>query len=178
MGSGLTESELRCDMAVAAFDRVARDMDRKWGIDRLPELVSQETADRYAVALSQMNAAISAGDIQLTQHKANVCIRGMSVMDQEATSLGHLPATGDFWEVQIGGFKAAILKDGCEWQAAAERRPDLKFFTLREAALAIRAYCEALPVLEAKAQFPGAEIVKADPLPASFFDAGGDQIPF
>ena len=35
MNPGASEAELRCDYAVAPFDRVALDMERIWGIDRL-----------------------------------------------------------------------------------------------------------------------------------------------
>ena len=62
MHSGATAAEIRCDLATGPFDRLCREMDRKWGQDRLPELVAPETAARWGMALANLNAAIASQD--------------------------------------------------------------------------------------------------------------------
>jgi hypothetical protein len=37
-------------------------MDKKWGVDRLVELVSPDMAERYGAAMAKLNAAIDARD--------------------------------------------------------------------------------------------------------------------
>ena len=65
------------DMAVVAFDRTTLEMDRKWGIDRLVDLVTPDMAIKYGQALARMNEAISDGsDPTLAQRRANDCVIG------------------------------------------------------------------------------------------------------
>jgi hypothetical protein len=160
---GADKADIECDYAIGPFDRMAIAMDRKWGIDRLPTLVSPETAAKYGSAVAKLNAALEAHDPKEAVARAGVCVRGMQVMDAEAEAAGHQPAAGDFWEAEADGFKFGILADASQWQAAREKRPDLIFFSLREVALAMKARCETAPVAEVKETFPGAEISGINP---------------
>ena len=73
---GATREQIMVDMAVVAFDRTALEMDRKWGIDRLVDLVTPDMAIKYGQALARMNEAISDGsDPTLAQRRANDCVR-------------------------------------------------------------------------------------------------------
>lgn len=177
----VSASENACHYAIAPFDRAATEMEKKWGIDRLPELVSPEMAAKYGMALGQMNEAAANRDPQLTAHKAAICIRGLHAMDAEATAAGHRPATGAYTEYELDGWKMAVLHDQREWQSAKEARPDLTFFTMREVALAMRSWCQALPIEKVKHHFPAATVKNlpdGEKLPASFWATGGDFIPF
>lgn len=74
---GASREQIMVDMAVVAFDRTALEMDRKWGIDRLVDLVTPDMAIKYGQALARMNEAISDGsDPTLAQRRANDCVRG------------------------------------------------------------------------------------------------------
>lgn len=177
----VTAAESACYHAVAPFDRVAREMEKKWGIDRLPELVSASMSQRYGAALAHMNECINERDPAKTAAAAQNCIRGLQAMDAEATAAGHQPATGAFWEYELDGWKFAVLHDEREWQTAKDARPELTFFTMREAALAMRSWCQALPIEKIKHHLPAATVSKLPPgekLPASFWATGGDIIPF
>ncbi|MGB1215023.1 MAG: hypothetical protein ACPG4X_16770 [Pikeienuella sp.] len=160
-------------------------MDRKWGIDQLPALVSPETATRYGHAISDLNAAIAKSDPASVLACANNCIKGMGVMDAEATASGHHPASGDFWEYALPPqegdpeFRIAVMRDSAEWQAAKARRPDLRFFTMREVAIALQHYSGRFPIGEVKDCFPGATITKINEPQKAPIDwvNGGDPIP-
>jgi hypothetical protein len=49
-------NEVACDLALGGLDRMAREMDRKWVVDRLPDLVSPEMAAKYGSAMGRLNA--------------------------------------------------------------------------------------------------------------------------
>lgn len=177
----VTKEQNACHHAVAPFDRAAADMERKWGIDRLPELVSPELAARFGTAVSEMNEAMENRDAALTAQKAAACIRGLGVLDAEATAAGHQPATGSHWEYELDGWTIAVLHDDREWQTFKDQRPDLTYFTKREVALALKSWCEAHPIEKIKHHFPAATISKlpkGEKLPPSFWATGGDVIPF
>lgn len=179
LNPALTQDEIQCDYAIAPFDRQAREMDRKWGIDRLPELVSVATAEKYGLAVAHLNACIAECDPAKVAAAAQNCIKGMSVMDAEATAVGHQPATGDVWEADVDGYRFGILKDGAEWQAAQERRPSLLLFTMREIGVLLRAAKTDHPLLAEAKKFGGAQITKFTPkLTTEFFEKGGDEIPW
>jgi hypothetical protein len=88
MSPDATKAQIECDYAIAPMDRLALEMDRKWGIDRLPELVTPEMATRYGQAMAHMNECIRLGDPAKCVAAANNCIRGLHAMDAEATKLG------------------------------------------------------------------------------------------
>ena len=162
-------------MATAPFDRVCIEMDRKWGVDRLPELVSPQTAERWGLALANLNAAIAANDPALTTARVAACLRGLAVMDAEAEAAGHKPSDPDIWEYDLDGFRFGVIAEGREWRAAEAKRPGLVIFNMREVALALKASRVVNAVVEAaKQNFPGAQIVNIKPTKKDF----DDEIPF
>lgn len=178
-----TRDEIACDHAVAPFDRAALHYEKIWGIDRLPELVSPETAARYGYAMADLNAAIESCDPEAVAACVNNCIRGMEVMDAEATARGAEPARGDFWEYRLEDgnpepFHFAVIEDSAEWVQAKDKRPELQFFTMREVAIALQAYTASKLFAAVKEKFPQSEIVKITNKPKVDWKAGGDTIEF
>lgn len=174
---GVPSAEIECDYAIAPMTRIAEQMDRKWGIDRLCELVSTETATRYGVAIAYLNECIDGKDAAKCADAANNCIRGMEAMDKEATALNRPRVKGAYAEYVLGDFKMALVLDDKEWPAVKDARPDLMMFTVREAAIALKAYAEVVPMGEVKAHFPDAKLAKAPtPATAKFFQ--DTDIPF
>lgn len=170
------KDEIQCDYGVAPLDRVALEYDRKWGIDRLPELVSTDTASKYGFSIGKLNEALAANDPEQTKAWAAVCIRGLHAMDAEAAKLGRKPASGKYIEGELDGWKFGILLDDAEWQTAQDERPDLKFFTIREAAIALRTKMDTGPIAEIKKAFPGAQVVEHRRTPLE--EMLNDTIPF
>ena len=166
---------IMCDYALAPVDRMAIQMDEKWGIDRLPELVSVEMAQKYGSAVAKMNAAVEACDVEECRIRCEVVIRGMQAMDAEAERIGAQKASTDVWEVKINGKLFGVMKDGRAWKAIKAQRPELELLTLREVGLAYSWFRDNWAgELEkaAKQSFPGAEL--AD-IKGKLFD---DPIPF
>jgi hypothetical protein len=170
-----SKDSIMCDYAIGPVDQAARQMDRKWGVDRLVELVSVEMATKYGSAMAKLNAAIDANDPEECKLRAEVVIRGLAAMDAEAERLGAQRASTEVWEFELDGVVYAIMKDGRSWPEIKAQRPDVEVLTMREVLLAYRAWKETRAAefeAAAKQIFPGAEItdVKIGPL--------DDPIPF
>lgn len=168
--SGINDkSAIMCDMALAPVDRLADQMNRKWGIDVLPELVSPEMAMRYGSAVAKMNDAAGEYNVEETLARAEVCMRGLKALDAEAERIGAERASLDIWQFDLDGVAIGIMKEGRSWPSIREEHPHLEMYTMREVALALRFYKEhgvSLMVEEVKEYFPGAEMtqIKRKPL--------------
>jgi hypothetical protein len=152
-----TAAQVRCDMVLAPFDKACREMDIRWGVNVLPELVSTESAAKWGKAMAGLNAAIDAQDPDKTKFWCEVCIRGLNAMDAEAVALGRQVSDPDIWEYELDGTVFGIIADNREWPAAYAKRPGIAIYTLREVAVALQAHKNGL-VNAAKLAFPGAEI--------------------
>lgn len=170
-----SKDAIMCDYALAPVDRLAIQMDEKWGIDVLPELVSVSMSQKYGSAVAKMNAAVEAGDVDECRKRCEVVIRGLQAMDAEAERTGAQRASTDVWEVEIDGKLFGIMKDGRSWRTVKKQRPELELLTLREVGLAYSWFRDNWAgELEkaAKQSFPGAEIID---IKGKLFD---DPIPF
>ena len=154
---GATANEIKSDLALAPFDAAVREMNRKWGIDRLPELVSVESAAKWGKAMAGLNGAIDAHDPDKVKFWVEVCLRGLASMDAEAVTLGRPVSDPMIWEHEYEGTIFGIIADGREWPAAYAKRPGIAIHTMREVAVALHEYRNGL-VNAVKLAFPGAEV--------------------
>lgn len=152
-----TANEIRADLSLAPFDKAVREMDRKWGVDVLPELVSVESAEKWGKAMAGLNGAIDAQDPDKVKFWVEVCLRGLAAMDAEAVSLGRPVSDPMIWEYEYEGTTFGIIEDGREWPAAYAKRPGIAIHTMREVAIALHAHRNGL-VDAVKLSFPGAEV--------------------
>jgi hypothetical protein len=154
---GATANEIKADLALAPFDAAVREMDRKWGVDRLPELVSVESAAKWGRAMAGLNGAIDAHDPDKVKFWVEVCLRGLASMDAEAVTLGRPVSDPMIWEHEYEGKVYGIIADGREWPAAYAKRPGIAIHTMREVAVALHEHRNGL-VNAVKLAFPGAEV--------------------
>ena len=152
-----TANEIRADLSLAPFDKAVREMDKKWGVDRLPELVSVESAEKGGKAMAGLNGAIDAQDPDKVKFWVEVCLRGLAAMDAEAVALGRPVSDPMIWEHEYEGTVYGIIEDGREWPAAYAKRPGIAIHTMREVAVALHAHRNGL-VDAIKLSFPGAEV--------------------
>lgn len=164
-----TASQVRCDMALAPFDKACRAMDVRWGINVLQELVSVESADKWARALAGLNEAIWAEDPDKVKFWCEVCIRGLNAMDAEAVALGRQVSDPDIWEYEYEGTIFGIIQDGREWPAAYAKRPNIAIHTMREVAIALHEHRNGL-VNAVKLSFHGAEVQQVRSKPGDLED--------
>lgn len=152
-----TAEEVRCDMCLAPFDKACTKMDLRWGVNVLPELVSVESASKWGKALAGLNGAMDAHDHDKVKFWVEVCLRGLTAMDAEATAAGHQPADPMIWEYELDGVIYGIIEDGRQWPAAYRKRKGIVICTMREVAIALAAHQNAL-VRQVKDSFNGAEV--------------------
>jgi len=163
IGGIVERNEIMCDHAVAPFDRRVREMDKKWGCDRLPELVSPTTASKWGSTLEKLNAAIVENDPALVVARVEVALRGLDVMDREATELGAPKADETVWLINADGHEFGLLRDDRAWPAVREKFPNLDIVTEREMVLALVEYKQSVVKVAldaAKKHFPNAEVTK------------------
>jgi hypothetical protein len=154
---GATANEIKADLALAPFDAAVREMDKRWGVDRLPELVSVESAAKWGKAMAGLNGAIDAHDPDKVKFWVEVCLRGLASMDAEAVTLGRPVSDPMIWEHEYEGKVYGIIADGREWPAAYAKRPGIAIHTMREVAVALHEHRNGL-VNAVKLAFPGAEV--------------------
>lgn len=175
---GSSQDEIRADYAVAPFDRAMRKMDRRWGIDRLPELVTPTLSEKFGAAIAYMSDRIDNADPEGAAAAAANAIKGLQAMDAEALALGHKPVPAEVWIVEVDGQQFGLVHEAGDWPTLQEAYPHLNLFSLREAAIAVQSYRDA-GVAAAKDAFPGAQVVAFNPnKPAVDYKNGGDPIPF
>lgn len=151
-----------CDLALAPLDRLAEEMNWKWGIDVLPELVTPEMAAKYGSAVSKLHEAMDEGKPDVVAARVGVCVRGLQAMDAQATEAGAGRASLDVWQVELNGQTIGVMKEGRSWQALQKEMPDVRLWTLREVAVALQFYAEhgvGKMTEEVKSLFPDAEVV-------------------
>lgn len=154
---GATAPQIRCDVSLGPFDQAVREMDKKWGVDRLPEIVSPESAAKWGKAMAGLNEAINSEDADKVKFWVEVCLRGLKSMDEEAYKAGQPISDPAIWEYKYEGKIYGIIEDGRNWPAAYARRPDMVIFSMREVAIALHAHRNGL-VEAVKMAFPGAAI--------------------
>jgi hypothetical protein len=108
------------DILLEPLNRVVKELEQKWGYDRLPGLVDIETAEKFASAAQKLQEAIASADTERIKSRAEVMRRGWLRLDELAEAGGHEP------------WKALEVWEG--------RRPDgLTFLVTKDKAAAIQA---------------------------------------
>jgi hypothetical protein len=152
-----SQDDIKCDVAVAGLTRAMEQMDKKWGYGVLVGLTGPETIAKWGKAVAGLYAAEDEKDAGRVAGWAEVCVRGLALMDAEATEAGHKPADPHIWEYEFEGVTYGIIEDGRQWPAAYRKRKGLVMFNMREVAIALDAHRNDL-VRKVKDGFPGAEI--------------------
>ncbi|MDH5796958.1 MAG: hypothetical protein OEZ19_00210 [Paracoccaceae bacterium] len=160
--------------AIEPLDRVAVEMEARWGAGRLPRLVTPETAARFGAAKAKLDSAIMARDVPDVCRRASVMIRGWQAMDKEARERG-----ADTWE----GRAIGVRWNGQAWHVVWDRAEldyvikkvggEDNVVTVSELLHAWKALKDRIAgVEEVRKYFPGGEVTKVNLPP------GGDDIPF
>jgi len=177
----MSEAESRAwAAATRVLDRVAGDLERTWGVNRLPQLVPPDLAAKFALAQEQCDMAIASGDVENAAQKAAALVRGWKALDAAARAAGHTPNDlGVVWTASMAGEAFAVCLHTADVGAVAGRYPDHTAIALEELLRLLTAQQAAL-LLRAKQVFPGAEITDVRPKaikpPADW--KRGDDLPF
>ena len=119
MGSDVAE---RIYHALKPADAVAREMEQKWGADRLTSLVSTETASKFGGAKAKLDQAIESKDPLAVRRKAEVMVRAWKALDQEAQANGAKAVSPEVWSATgADNKKYAFVQSNAEaWMVTPE----------------------------------------------------------
>jgi len=153
------------DGALKPYDKLVTDLETKWGYDRLPQLVSPETAAKFQTAKAKMDAAIAyEKNAQEAVNKIGVMMRGWQALEKEAMQNGHKPFPPDVWIACVDEehgkppLEIAIVKDSAD---ASLTKNNITTYSLVEIARIVRLFeGEKREVAKIKELFPDSQIKK------------------
>jgi len=163
---GLKQPFEEKDQILLAMNAVAvnvmarkRKADERWGLDRLAELVSEETRLRFWKQLARCRLAYQARDVEGYRSACGGMIRAYDALEQEAESLGAEPVTVDVMEGQRedGSVFGVAANADSAW-AYSLQRPSVDVWTLEELAVILAApvFTQAVRL---KREIPGCEVM-------------------
>ena len=171
--------------AVDGMDAVAREMEQRWGADRLRLLVDADLRDKFDRQRYLVNQAIWHGQLHEVQEQAGRMVKAYRALDRAATAAGAQLLSPDIWEVALKDNRVlAIVRTSTEAHAVAQSANGraVVVWTLDEVAAMVSAQSEVMMI---KTAFPGAKITAVrnnigDPLDglADSRIGLGDEIPF
>ena len=164
------KESLKMDRIRAGFDgvdEVATNMERKWGVDRLRRLVSDDLRERFDRQCRKFNEAIfpSGGDYDLreVEKHANGLKKGWEMLDRVASENGAKPLQPEIWEVLLpSGKVAAFVRETAESHAVIAEGRYVEVWTVDEIGRLIEGPWKEIG--KAKKVFPGAIVTKAGEL--------------
>jgi len=169
------------------LDYLASQMERKWGVDRLPLLVCDQMRAAFYRQKDLLDEALQSNDTTLIDIQVGGMKRAWQALDQAAMQADQPVLSADIWEVKlpVSGRVIAIVKTSAEAQAIAT--PERETWTVTEIAQLIDGMDEN--IAQIKQLFPGAEVTaihktetpqdqKTDEGGKAFDWSKGDEIPF
>ena len=154
------------DQIVLAMNSVAvsvmkrkREADKVWGLDRLAELVSEETRLRFWKQLWRCRDARKARDVEAYRSACGGMMRAFDVLEAEAKAMNAQPLAVSVMEGQRDdGSVFAICADPATVHAYAAMRPECDCWTMDEVAVILQQefFTQAVNI---KRAMPGAEVL-------------------
>ena len=144
---------------IDGVDKLAIDMERKWGVDRLRLLVGQELRNKFDNQRLKFNHALNHGDLEEVKLQTKRMANAWHALDRAAAEAGEEPISTDVWEYTLadGSVLAVVRDDEAVRHLKAEGR-HVMVYGLAEIAMLINGYGEALQAV--KKEFPGAQVTK------------------
>jgi hypothetical protein len=150
------------ELAIEALDEVARQMEVKWGVDRLPRLVAAfdpDLAARFWSQLEKLNAACETGYLDGQEREATRMRAAWIRLDREAEAAGCKPISPKRIEGRLEDGRLLVVVDGLEsaWKVANDDRAAV-VWSIEEIS---RVLWRFELVNDAKTVFPGARVENA-----------------
>jgi hypothetical protein len=119
----------RSQIAIEALDEAARYCEAKWGVDRLPKLVSVDLAERFDRQLKKLNHAIdeecTGGSIANVEYEAGRMFNAWMALDAAAEAAGAVLLDGAWMAARMAdGRSMVICRDLESAQFWRQQNPD------------------------------------------------------
>jgi hypothetical protein len=160
--------------ALDFLDRVAGEMEIKWGVDRLRQLVPSEMGKRFGAQQEIVDQAIQSGDQQWVTSACEAMVRAWKALDATAEATGAVPMFRMVWvTTNAAGQRVAVCRDDGGYKAARDAGADL-VYTLPEIVRILDGMPELVRV--AKERLGGVVTSVTDREPIDWDN--GDEVPF
>lgn len=162
---------------LARLDAEVVEIEGKWGVDRLPRIVSIEMAAKFGSAQAKLNAAIETGDVAAIVQRAAIMLRGWEALDDHASACVNPDTEREdgLWGYRHGGKPYTIVLERSKAHREASRAIDPALVvTVGELLTCWEARMDRGPVDAAKTVFPGASVTAVRQKSAVL----DDEIPF
>lgn len=136
-------------------DKVAVEMERKWGVDRLRLVVDAGLREKFDRQRYLFNRAIWHGDLEEVRREAKRMIAAWRALDRVAGEAQAEPRPEDVWEVAVGRGVAAIVRREEDARHVIAQGRHVAVYTLPEVG---RLLAQFPTLAAAKEVFPGAEV--------------------
>mgnify|MGYP003629781426 FL=1 len=163
--------------AVQPLDVLAVRMEEKWGVNRLPGLVTPATAAKFGSAKAKLDAALEDNDVDAVVRRAAVMIRGWQAMDAEAAASGAQPCEANAWVWRDDNdVPHAFVRDVAEATAYQRANPGVNCWSMDEVVRVAASFSkrQAELITSVKDQFPGAQVSRV----GKKLKFPNDEIPF
>lgn len=174
------EKSYEISLLIWKLDQVWKDVNARWGIDRLKYLVSNEMREKWERHEKKIREAIDEKEVATLSLLVDGSIRGYALLEEEALKNGYEPRDPVYWEVQHPGTGSVfrIVKNDLDAKCAVGT--GVRVFTLLEVARIIegvhltemKAYAEIFDRMGDKKE------IKKVKVRDSFDFENGDEIPF
>ncbi len=135
----------------AGVDAIAVEMERRWGVGRLPLL-----REKFIRQLRRFDQAIVSNDVERIRQSGAATTRAWLALDQAATETGQQQLQPNAWEVRLeDGRVVALCRTNAEAHAEVRSGRHLEVWTIDEIARIMFAF-PGLGI--AKQVFPGATV--------------------
>jgi len=158
------------------YDRVVSEYERRWGIERLPLLVSPELRDRFWQQIDKLNDAIHRDAPNDVEHHVAVTLRAYAALEKEAIAMGGVEIGDDVWTAEVDGKVVAVVRDVHAVGGIKKEMPDALVYCVQEVAAILAKWSEQNKlVADVKDVFPGAVVTDVK---LTMKDKLDDDIPF
>lgn len=121
------------DILLEPLNQVVKELEAKWGFDRLPGLVDIDTAEKFASAAERLADAVASADTERIKSRAEVMRRGWLKLDELASAAGHETwKQSDVWEGRRPDGKTFLMVKDKATAIKANRDTGMGVWTLDE----------------------------------------------
>jgi hypothetical protein len=162
-----TKHELldQCAALIRTVDEQARQLNKRWGHNRLPHLVPLEWTERFRsqkrkweMACFEFSGSPNPDDLAIIRKHGEAMIRAFSKLEDLAVENGYLPTPPAHWEFELkDGTPVILVRDRADMSMIEPDGRSVQIWSLEEVATII----EKFPMIAlAKDAFPGAQVVQ------------------
>ena len=143
--------------SLSSVDKIARDMEQRWGVGKLEQLADPALATRFEQARQNFNHALGQESITEVVAKAEDMIRGWKILEKKVLEAGYKPECERVWfMVGDDGKKYAFVNDSSDH---VHFDKDVTVVSMEEVLMVFEAHYKEL-YGEVKKHFPGAKMVE------------------